>query len=168
MAGAGGTCKPPVGVHGRNLDIIKSLYAHDSAAVRSSQGISAIFRCLMGVKQGCPLSPIMFALYVDGLEKHLLETADIDAPKLMGVMVPLLLYADDLILMSESASGLQKQLDALASFCEQRQLTISARQKWWSLKPGKVTCVTLCSVVQLWKGWRATSIWGLSSMPLRN
>ena len=54
----------------------------------------------------------MFALYVDGLEKHLLETADIDAPKLMGVMVPLLLYADDLILMSESASGLQKQLDA--------------------------------------------------------
>ncbi len=39
----------------------------------------------------------------------------------MGVMVPLRLYADDLILMSESASGLQKQLDALASFCEQRQ-----------------------------------------------
>ena len=120
----------------------------------------------MGVKQGCPLSPTLFGLYVDGLEKHLLETADIDAPTLMGVMVPLLLYADDLNLMSESASGLQKQLDALASFCEQRQL--SARQKWWSLKPGKVTCVTLCSVVQLWNGWRATSIWGLSSMPLRN
>ena len=43
----------------------------------------------------------------------------------MGVMVPLLLYADDLILMSASASGLQKQLDALASFCEQRQLTVN-------------------------------------------
>ena len=27
--------------------------------------------------------------------------------------------------MSESASGLQKQLDALASFCEQRQLTVN-------------------------------------------
>ena len=39
--------------------------------------------------------------------------------------MPLLLYADDLILMSESASGLQKQLDALASFCEQRQLTVN-------------------------------------------
>ena len=79
----------------------------------------------MGVKQGCPLSPTLFGLYVDGLEKHLLETADIDAPTLMGVMVPLLLYADDLILMSESASGLQKQLDALASFCEQHQLTVN-------------------------------------------
>ena len=42
----------------------------------------------------------------------------------MGVMVPLLLYADDLILMFESASGLQKQLDALASFCKQRQLIV--------------------------------------------
>ena len=69
--------------------------------------------------------PTLFGLYVDGLEKHLLETAEVDAPTLMGVMVPLLLYADDLILMSESASGLQKQLDALASFCEQRQLTVN-------------------------------------------
>ncbi|DBB08090.1 TPA: hypothetical protein ACH3X3_008289 [Trebouxia sp. C0006] len=40
-------------------------------------------------------------------------------------MAPLLVYADDLILMSEHASGLQRQLDALASFCEQRQLTVN-------------------------------------------
>ena len=114
-----------LGVCGRFLDVIKSLYACDSAAVRSSQGISAIFTCLTGVKQGCPLSPTLFGLYVDGLEQHLLETADIDAPTLMVVMVPLLLYANDLILMSESRAGLQKELDALASFYEQRQLTDS-------------------------------------------
>ena len=46
-----------LGVTGRILDVIKSLYALDSAALRSSQGTSAIFRCLMGLKQGCPLSP---------------------------------------------------------------------------------------------------------------
>ena len=72
-----------------------------------------------------PAEPNAVWFVVDGLEKHLLETADIDAPTLMGVMTPLLLYADDLTLMSESASGLQKQLDALASFCEQRQLTVN-------------------------------------------
>ena len=114
-----------LGVRGRFLDVIKSLYACDSAAVRSLQGISAIFRCLMRVKQGCPLSPTLFGLYVDGLEQHLLGTADIDAPKLMVVMVPLLLYADDLILMCESPAGLQKELDALERFYEQRQLTVS-------------------------------------------
>ena len=59
----------------------------------------------MGVKQGCPLSPTLFGLYVDGLEKHLLATAGIDAPELMRSLVPLLLYADDLILMSTSQEG---------------------------------------------------------------
>ena len=86
-----------------------------------------------GAQRDCPTWAMLhapwliqlFTLYVDGLEKHLLETADIDAPTLMGIMVPLLLYADNLFLMSESASGLQKQLDALASFCEQRQLTVN-------------------------------------------
>lgn len=67
----------------------------------------------------------MFGLYVDGLERHLLETDDIDAPTLRGVLVPLLLYADDLMLLSTTAAGLQKQLDALASFCDQRQLTVN-------------------------------------------
>ena len=42
-----------------------------------------------------------------------------DAPTLRGVLAPLLLDADDLILMSTSAAGLEKQLDALASFCDQ-------------------------------------------------
>ncbi len=114
-----------LGVQGRVLDIIKSMYAHDSAAVRTSEGLSEIFRCLMGVKQGCPLSPALFGLYVDGLEKHRLETADIDAPDLCGILAPLLLYADDIILMSTSPEGLQRQLDALASFCELRQLTVN-------------------------------------------
>ena len=59
-----------------------------------------------GVKQGCSLSPTLFGLYVDGLEKHLLETAGIDTPQLIDTLVPLLLYADGLILMSTSKEGL--------------------------------------------------------------
>ena len=41
-------------------------------------------------------------------------------------------YADHLILVSTSAAGLQKQLDALASFCGKRQLTVNpAREILW-------------------------------------
>ena len=58
MAGAG-----QLGITERILDVIKSLYALDSSAVRSLQGIFATFRYLMGVKQGCPESP---TLYLDG------------------------------------------------------------------------------------------------------
>lgn len=41
-----------LGVYGRFLDIIKYM-----TAVRIPYGLSAICRCLMGVKQGCLLSP---------------------------------------------------------------------------------------------------------------
>lgn len=52
----------------------------------------------------------------DGLERHLLNTPGtqmIDAPVLFGTLIPLLLCADDLILMSTIAAGLQRQLDGL-------------------------------------------------------
>ena len=65
-----------------------------------------MFRCLMGSSKGCPLSPALVGLYVDRLERHLLESADIDVA-LRRFLALLLLYADDLIMMSTTAAGLQ-------------------------------------------------------------
>ena len=69
--------------------VLEFMNAHDSAAlaVSSSEGISAVLRCLLGVKQGCPLSPTLFSLYVSALERHLLDTAGIDAPTFLGTLV---------------------------------------------------------------------------------
>jgi len=47
-----------LGVQGMVLDVIKSLYAHYSAAVRTSEGLYETFRCFEGAKQGCPLRPL--------------------------------------------------------------------------------------------------------------
>ena len=65
-----------VGICGPIFDCIKSLYSHDSAAVRTQGGISVIVDCLMEVKQGCPLSATLFELFVSGLEQHLMEHLD--------------------------------------------------------------------------------------------
>ena len=68
------------------------------------------------------------------------------------VMVLLLLYANDLILMSESAAEGQRQLDALARYCEERQLKVNlSKTRWQSLSIDKVTCQSLCLMVQLWR-----------------
>ena len=53
------------------------------------------------------------------------STAGHDAPSLSGLLVPLLLYADDLTIMSTTPAGLQRQINALQLFCEQRQLTVN-------------------------------------------
>ena len=69
-----------VGMHGPILDCIKSLYSHDSAAVRTQEGISDMFDCQMGVTQGCPLKATLFGLFVDGLEQHLMDTLGMMRP----------------------------------------------------------------------------------------
>ena len=91
------------------------MYAHDSATVHTLEGLSEICRCLMG----CPLTSTLLGLLLVGVQKHLSGTAGITAPDLRGILAPLLLYADDLlILMSTTLDRIQRQLDALACSCE--------------------------------------------------
>jgi hypothetical protein len=93
-----------------------------------TKGLSTRFSCGTGVKQGCPLSPLLFGLYLDGLEKHL-DALDGDSPpQLADLIVKLLLYADDLALMSETPQGLQKQTDDLSEFCVKEQLVINVNK----------------------------------------
>jgi hypothetical protein len=81
------------------------------------------------VKQGCPLSPTLFGLYIDKLEEILLENGGtLDAPLLGTVPVPLLLYADDLALISYSKNGLQNSLLALEDFCAVKKLTVNLKK----------------------------------------
>jgi hypothetical protein len=105
------------------------MYSQDGVKVmHPTEGLSARFSCGIGVKQGCPLSPLLFGLYLDGLEKHL-DALDGDSPpQLADIVVKLLLYVDDLALMSETPQGLQKQIDALSEFCVERQLVINVRK----------------------------------------
>ena len=51
-----------------------------------------------------------------------------DAPLLADTAVPLLLYADDLVLISTSQKGLQALIDRLASFCEKRGLSVNVEK----------------------------------------
>jgi hypothetical protein len=50
---------------------IHRLYEEVKVKIRTSTGISESFRSDIGVKQGCPLSPTLFGLYIDKLEEWL-------------------------------------------------------------------------------------------------
>ncbi len=107
-----------MGIMGRFMQCLQSMYSQDNVRVmHPTEGLSARFSCGIGVKQGYPLSPLLFGLYLDGLEKHLDALDGDNPPQLANIVVKLLLYADDLALMSETPQGLQKQIDALSEFC---------------------------------------------------
>jgi len=115
-----------MGIVGYFMQCLQSMYSQDNVRVMyPTKGLSARFSCGIGVKQGCPLSPLLFGLYFDGLEKHLDALDGDSSPQLADIVVKLLLYADDLALMSETPQGLQKQIDVMSKFCVERQLVIN-------------------------------------------
>ena len=123
-----------LGVCGDFLRCLQSMYAQDSAAVRAGGGISETFRCLRGVQQGSPLRPLLFGLMIDVLDKVMRNLKGSHAPQLKSEDVPLLLFAEDLVLMSTSEEGLQRLLNALQMVCEMRgSKSAWTRQRWWSL-----------------------------------
>ncbi|KAL0028917.1 hypothetical protein WJX77_005827 [Trebouxia sp. C0004] len=52
-------------------------------------------------------------------------------------LVPLLMFANDLLVLSTSATGLQNQLDALQDFCTQRKLMALSRNLSFQVEGGK-------------------------------
>jgi hypothetical protein len=83
------------------------MYAKDTVRINHpSEGVTSSFMCQQGVKQGSPLSPLLFGLYLDALEGRL-DGSECDALALADMHVWLLLFADDLVLTSKSEVKLQ-------------------------------------------------------------
>ena len=76
------------------------------------------------MKQGCPLSPTLFGLYIDEVADFIIRGGG-GGVDISGTPVHIMLYADDIILVSESQEGLQLHLQALDDFCTQRGLTVN-------------------------------------------
>ena len=86
------------------------------AKIRTMDGMSKCFGSNIGVKQGCPLSPTLFGLYIDKL-KECLNKNNRDGVQLANYVIKLLLYVDDLILITKSVEDLKKHLTTLNTFC---------------------------------------------------
>lgn len=86
--------------------------------------LSEPFRANRGVKQGDNLSPTLFNLYVDDFLEYL-HSSDTLPAYLDSMPVNHMFFADDLVLISESPSGLQHCLNALEKYCTDWQLQVN-------------------------------------------
>ena len=106
------------GVSSKFVDMIRSMYVEVKAKVKWKNSLSDTISSFSGVKQGEPLSPMMFLFFINDLSQYMLDTNDTDDyVKVQGEPINNLLYADDTVLFAKSEKGLQKLLDKLAEYC---------------------------------------------------
>ncbi|RNA19764.1 RNA-directed DNA polymerase from mobile element jockey-like [Brachionus plicatilis] len=97
-----------------NWRILKNYYVNSLALVQNKQEISTIFKTSVGVKQGGPLSPKLFSIYVEELIYEIMGT-DLIA-KINDIKTGILMYADDLLIMTDSTKKMKKVLEICEKF----------------------------------------------------
>ena len=112
-------------IRGNFLAIIKDMYKNSHCAVKIQNKVTNFFKCEKGVRQGCPLSPILFNIFINTLALDLdnSSTDSLELPN--GSRISCLMYADDVILISKSPEGLQNLLDSVSTFCNKWKMTVN-------------------------------------------
>ena len=91
------------------------MYTETTYRLKFQHAISQSYKSERGVKQGDVLSPLLFNFYIDDLVQAFNNNAT--HPVSIGnTSLSILLYADDIVLLSESKSGLQQCLDILSKY----------------------------------------------------
>ena len=106
------------GLKGKLYKALQEIYKQVKAQVRSSTGLSECFHCPNGLKQGCMLSPALLTLFINEFAE-LIENSGIPGIQNFpeDIQILILLFADDIALISDTITGPQKQLNLLYDYC---------------------------------------------------
>ena len=116
-----------IGVRGKMLNIIKSIYSNLKPRVKFDNRVSSDFTCCLGARQGECLSPILFSMYLNDIEReYILKGAE--GINIGMVKVFLLLYADNIILFANDKENLQLSLNILENYCKRWKLKVNTQK----------------------------------------
>ncbi|KAI3363448.1 hypothetical protein L3Q82_012063 [Scortum barcoo] len=129
--------------------------------VRIAGSKSDLFPVHVGLRQGCPLSPVLFIIFMDRISRR---SQGPEGVRFGNHRISSLLFADDVVLMASSGQDLQHVLERFAAECEAAGMRISTskseamvldREKGGMPSPGgwRRSCLK----------WRSSSISGSCS-----
>src|SRR6218665_2221199 len=96
-----------------------------------------------GVRQGCPLSPLLFNIYIEELVREAVEDLE-DGIKVGGRRIKALRFADDQAMVAKSQKGLQTMMDRLDRTSREYGMKINIKKtKVLKISKGKETMVRI-------------------------
>ena len=115
-------------INGKFYDILVNMYSNDIACIKISDTISPSFIANQGVKQGCILSPTLFNIFLSDIQS-IFDTAECDPVQLNGdTLMGCIIWADDILLLSKSETGLGSMLSALNIYSKQNGMTVNTKK----------------------------------------
>ena len=111
------------GVGGNFLNILMEMYKDHKVFLRVADGLLQPITSTIGLKQGCGISPLLFNIFINKLPK--IYDQSCDPVQLGGKDLSRLLWADDLMIVSKSAGGLQTAIDKTFRFYQKLGLEMN-------------------------------------------
>ncbi len=118
------------------IRLLLVMYKTQTAKVKWEGTESDTFSIMNGVKQGAVLSAILFCIYIDDLLKELRRKGD--GCWINGNFVGVIVYADDIVLLSPCIDGLQNMINTCSSYAKSHNLSFSTHE---NPKRSKTKCV---------------------------
>ena len=109
-----------IGLSNKIINFIDKVYEETKSAVWTGKELSRYFETRTGVKQGCLLSPIMFALYLNDLHEYLGGGLSID-----DINIRVLMYADDIVILADDVNILQDMIYKLEQYCREWTMEVN-------------------------------------------
>ncbi len=95
--------------------ILKCLYKATEASVLVNDQTTEWFQTLQGVRQGDSLSPTLFSIFLNDLATEIKEMSC--GVKFGDCNIGILLYADDVALISENEHNMQNMINCVYKWC---------------------------------------------------
>lgn len=109
------------------IHMVQVLYSSPSAQVLTGQLFSSPFPVTRSSRQGCPLSPSLFALSMEPLAQMIRMSVSIHPISILGTEHKVSLFADDVLVFMENPI---QSLPSLLSVCEEFGLLSGFRINW--------------------------------------
>ncbi|KAK3556679.1 hypothetical protein QTP70_013061 [Hemibagrus guttatus] len=125
-------------VRGPLLRAVRSLYNWSRSLVCIASCKSDLFPVHVGLRQGCPLSPVLFIVFMDRISRR---SQGLEGVRFGDHRISSLIFSDDVVLLASSSLDLQHALGCFAAECEAAGMRVStSKSEAMVLDRKKVVC----------------------------
>ena len=114
-----------IGLPASVVDLLRSLYQENHCQIKLNRRLTPPIPTACGLRQGCPLSTVLFNLYIADFSRLLRAAVPGCGVAVGGRRVADISFADDTVLLDTVAGRMQRMLNFLSTYCRENELVIN-------------------------------------------